>query len=206
MSKAKQFIKESLIIIILSLAIVLPIRIFIAQPFVVSGDSMLNTFQNGNYLIVDEISYRFHNPQRGDVIVFKVPPAGLALEHEATSSTVYYIKRIIGLPGETVQINGDTVEIFNAANPNGFILKEPYEYFNPSVASSTTQFFENINEKVTLGPGQYFVMGDDRHNSADSRLWGILPSANIKGRVFLELLPLNQLSIFPGKYNTYANQ
>jgi len=203
MSPTKKFIKETLTIIVLSAAIVLPIRIFIAQPFVVSGDSMDNTFHNGNYLIVDEISYRFEQPKRGDVIVFKVPPKGLALEHEATSSTVYYIKRIIGLPGETVQIDGDQVKIVNAADPNGFVLTEPYAYLNAPVPSSTTAFFKNIHEKITLGPGEYFVMGDDRHNSADSRLWGILPEANIKGRVFAELFPFSGIGLFPGKYANY---
>ena len=133
MSKAKSFIKESITIIILALVIVLPIRIFIAQPFVVSGDSMVKTFQNGNYLIVDEISYRFETEKRGDVVIFKAPPKALALENQDQNKTVYYIKRVIGLPGETVRIDGDQVKIYNSADTKGFTLNEPYAYFNEPV-------------------------------------------------------------------------
>src|SRR5665213_979472 len=118
----KTFLKELITIIVLALVIVLPIRTFIAEPFVVSGESMQNSFHDGNYLIIDELSYDFTSPQRGQVIVFKAPPSALALENVATTSTVYYIKRVIGLPGETVQIDGDQVKIFNASSTNGFIL------------------------------------------------------------------------------------
>lgn len=204
MSKAKNFIKEGLTIIVLSVIIVLPIRIFVAQPFVVSGDSMENTFHNNNYLIVDELSYRFEAPKRGDVVIFKVPPKGLALENEPANKTVYYIKRVIGLPGETVQIDGDQVEIYNKQNPNGFILQEPYTYYDTSVGSSTATLFLGIHEKITLSSDEYFVMGDNRHNSADSRLWGTLPAENIKGRVFARLFPPSALSLFPGAYGNYA--
>ncbi len=203
MPQAKSFIKESITIIILALVIVLPIRIFIAQPFVVSGDSMDNTFQNGNYLIVDEISYRFEAPKRGDVVIFKAPPKALALEKQNANKTIFYIKRIIGLPGETVEVSGDNIKIYNSANPDGFELNESYEHFDPSVASGTSAAFKNIHEKITLGAGQYFVLGDNRHNSSDSRLWGILPKENIKGRAFMELFPLNQISVFPGEYSKY---
>ena len=127
----------------------------------------------------------------------------MALENQNLDKTVFYIKRVIGLPGETVQIDGDKVTIYNSENPDGFVLKEPYAHFDAMVASSTSAAFENIHEKVTLGPDQYFVMGDNRHNSSDSRLWGILPKANIKGRVFAELFPFNQISVFPGKYANY---
>ncbi|MBU6370843.1 MAG: signal peptidase I [Patescibacteria group bacterium] len=199
MSPTKQFIKETLTIIILALVIVLPVRAFVAQPFVVSGDSMDTTFANGDYLIVDEVSYDFKAPARGDVVVFKVPAAGLAFEHQSTSSTVYYIKRIIGLPGETVEITGDAVKIYNAQNPNGFVLTEPYVNLGGG-ASSTTAFFENIHEKITLAPGQYFVMGDNRHNSADSRFWGVLPKTDIRGRALVELFPLTHMTLFPGRY------
>ena len=196
----KTFLKELITIIVLALVIVLPIRTFIAEPFVVSGESMQNSFHDGNYLIIDELSYDFTSPQRGQVIVFKAPPSALALENVATTSTVYYIKRVIGLPGETVQIDGDQVKIFNASSTNGFILYEPY-----AVASSTDNSpFENIHEKVTLGAGQYFAMGDNRHNSSDSRLWGILPAANIKGDVLTRLFPFTQIGLFPAEYHSYT--
>lgn len=199
MESTKKLIKETLSIVIISLAVVLPIRYFIAQPFVVSGDSMDNTFQNNNYLIVDELSYRFENPKRGDVIVFKVPPKGLELSNYSANKTVFFIKRIIGLPGDTVEINGDEVKITNKENPNGLVLNEPYAFINKLVPSA----FSNIKEKVTLGDGEYFVMGDNRHNSSDSRFWGVLPKEDIKGRVLTRLFPFNEISILPGAHNQY---
>lgn len=196
----KNFIKEFAQVAILSLIIVLPIRLYIAQPFVVSGQSMDNSFRDGNYLIIDEVSYRFKTPNRGDVIVFKAPAAALTLQKVDPSKTIYYIKRVIGLPGETVEIDGDQVRIYNATNTKGFVLAEPYIHIDESVAS----MFSNIHEKVVLKEGEYFVMGDNRHDSSDSRLWGVLPLANIKGEVLTRLLPVNQISIFPAKYDMYA--
>ena len=194
----KKFIKEFLGVAILSIVIVLPIRMFIAQPFVVSGSSMDNSFKNGNYLIVDELSYRFEAPKRGEVIVFKVPEKALELSHYAIDKTVYFIKRIVGLPGETVQIDGDKVTIFNTENPKGLVLNEPYSYID-----KLSPYYTAVNEKVTLGANEYFVMGDNRHNSSDSRFWGVLDRANIKGRALLRLFPFTQMSIFPGEYNQY---
>ncbi len=195
----KSTLKEIVSIIIISLAIVLPIRYFIAQPFLVSGASMDNTFQNGNYLIVDELTYRFQEPKRGDVIVFKVPESGLEAQHVDTKKTVYYIKRIIGLPGETVEINGDEVKISDGVSSTGKILNEPYAFFDENNGS----YFKGIKEKVVLKPDEYFVMGDNRHNSSDSRIWGTLPKENIKGRAILRLLPPTKFGIFPGEFNRY---
>ncbi|MFA5651846.1 MAG: signal peptidase I [Candidatus Paceibacterota bacterium] len=197
--QTKDFIKETVYIIVISLIIVLPIRAFIAQPYVVSGASMDNTFQNGNYLIIDEISYRFEEPKRGEVIVFKVPPKGLELQKVALTKTIYYIKRIIGLPGETVEINGDIIKIYNKENPKGKILTEPYIYINKLVPSP----FSDIKLKTTLKDGEYFVMGDNRHNSSDSRLWGVLPRENIIGRTYLRLFPFNEIKTYPGTYLNY---
>jgi len=199
MQQTKDFIKETLYIVVISLIIVLPIRTFIAQPYIVSGASMDNTFQNGNYLIVDEISYRFGEPKRGDVIIFKTPPKGLELQKLPLTKTVYYIKRVIGLPGETVEINGDEVKIYNKENPEGEVLTEPYIYINKLLPSS----FSDIKLKITLKDGEYFVMGDNRHNSSDSRLWGIMPRENIVGKTYLRLFPFNEISISPGDYNSY---
>ncbi len=199
MQQTKSFIKEFLEIAILSLIIVLPIRTFIAQPFLVSGASMDNTFHNGNYLIVDELSYRFENPKRGDVIIFKVPPEGLALQHVAQDKTVFYIKRIMGLPGETIEINGDQVKIYESATSSGKILNEPYIYIDKNISSN----FSNIKEKVTLKANEYFVMGDNRHNSSDSRLWGVIQKSNIRGRVLMRLFPFTQISFFTGEHNQY---
>jgi signal peptidase I len=197
--QSKDFIKETLYIIIISLIIVLPIRAFIAQPYIVSGASMDNTFQNGNYLIVDEISYRFEQPKRGEVIVLKTPPAALELQKVSTTSTVFYIKRIIGLPGETVEINGDQVKIYNKENPDGKVLSEPYVYINKLIPSP----FTDLKLKVTLKDDEYFVMGDNRHNSSDSRLWGVLPKKDIVGKSYVRLFPFNEISISPGENLNY---
>lgn len=197
----KEFIKETAYIIVLSLVIVLPIRTFIAQPYIVSGASMDNTFQNGNYLIVDEISYRFEQPKRGDVIVLKAPLKALEIQRLPDTKTIYYIKRVIGLPLETVEINGDQVKIYNKENLKGMVLTEPYVFINKSLPSP----FSDIKLTVTLKDGEYFVMGDNRHNSSDSRLWGVLPKENIVGSTYLRLFPFTEISISPGDYNGYEN-
>ena len=199
LQKGKDFIKETIFIVVLSLAVVLPIRAFIAQPYIVSGASMDDTFHNGNYLIVDEISYRFEEPKRGEVIVFKVPQAGLALQNLPENKTVYYIKRIIGLPGEKIQVRGDSIKIFNDQNPEGIILEEPYVNLENLLNSPLI----DLNREITLGDKEYFVMGDNRHNSSDSRIWGALPRENIIGRAFIRLFPFNKIDAKPGEYINY---
>ena len=164
---------------LIAIIIVIPIRLFIAQPFVVSGSSMVPTFENGNYLIIDEISYRLGDPKRDDVVVFKYPG----------DTSKYFIKRIIGLPGETVDIKGNTVTVTNKENPNGFVLEQP---FVENIADSTTHFELKDNE--------YFVLGDNRPASSDSRYWGAVPRNLLIGRAFLRLLPLSNINIFPGSY------
>lgn len=195
----KNLLKEVGYIVVLSIVIVLPIRTFIAQPYIVSGASMDNTFQNGNYLIIDEVSYRFTEPKRGEVLVFKVPPKGLELQRLPLTKTVYYIKRIIGLPGETVEINGDVVKIYNKENPNGMVLNEPYIYIDQSAKNSLL----DLKLKVTLKNGEYFMMGDNRHNSSDSRFWGVLPKENIVGKTILRLFPFNEITLHTGEYKNY---
>ena len=161
----------------IALAIVVPIRMFIAQPFVVSGESMVPTFQDGQYLIVDEISYITVGPHRGDVVVFKYP----------NDPSRYFIKRIIGLPNETVEIKGDVVKIINAENPKGFVLEE--EYVNEKFSATGTH---------KVGADEYFVMGDNRNRSSDSRIWGMLPRKLMVGRAYLRLLPIKDVAYLPG--------
>lgn len=170
---------------IIALLIVIPVRTFVAQPFIVSGSSMVPTFIDGEYLIVDEISYRVSEPVRGDVIVFKYPK----------DETKYFIKRIIGLPGETVNVaeNG-IVTITNEDHPEGFELNEPYIKGNLP---------KQVVTKSTLGQNEYFVMGDNRPASSDSRTWGTLPEDHIVGKTFLRLFPFSNVSITPGIYHNY---
>lgn len=168
---------------VVALGIALFIRFVIAAPYVVSGASMEPTFENWDYLIIDRISYDFEEPQRGDVIVLDMP--------ENTSRAL--IKRIIGLPGDSLTISGPepVVTVVNAAHPEGFILQEPY------ISGANHGGATDI--RVTLGKNEYFVLGDNRRVSADSRLWGILPREDIVGRVFIRLFPFDQIALWPGE-------
>ncbi len=163
---------------VMALIIVVPIRMFIAQPFIVSGASMAETFHTGEYLIVDQVTYKFHQPERGDVIIFRYPK----------DPSKFFIKRVIGLPGETINIEGSTVTITNEQNPDGFTLNEPYVK-----SMRPTGLLEE-----TLGDREYFVMGDNRDESSDSRIWGVLQEDRIIGRALLRLFPPSMASVLPG--------
>ncbi len=183
--KKHDLLSELIRFALITLFIVLPIRIYIAQPFIVSGSSMDPTFKDGEYLIIDEISYRFENPDRGDVIVFRYPQ----------DTTKFFIKRIIGLPGETVNIKDSTITIEEAnGTSTSFTLDESY-LSHPTW--STT--------RIKLSDEEYFVMGDNRPASSDSRIWGPLDEDLIIGRVFTRLLPVKRLGIFPGEH-TYEER
>lgn len=167
---------------VIALLIVIPIRTFIAQPFIVSGASMAETFHTGEYLIVDQVSYHLNNPKRGDVIIFRYPK----------DPSKFFIKRIIGLPGETIKIEESTVTITNGEHPEGKVLNEPYvKSMRPS------SLFEE-----TLGAREYFVMGDNRDESSDSRIWGVLQEERIIGRAFLRLFPPSTVGVLPGAVDT----
>lgn len=172
------FILEIIKFAVIAAVIVVPIRSFVAQPFIVKGESMDPTFEDGQYLIVDEITYRQDPPERGDVIIFKYPK----------DPSKYFIKRVIGLPNETIVIVDGKITIKTKENGLGFELSEPYVK-NESHETMT----------VTLGSDEYFAMGDNRRNSLDSRAWGPLPKENIIGRTLLRLFPVSDASIFPGK-------
>ncbi len=176
-----QNVREWVQVIVIALIVALPIRFFIAEPFIVQGASMDPTFSTGQFLIVDRVTYRFEEPHRGDVIVFEYP----------NNPSVYYIKRIIGLPGETVEVRGGEVFVMNTLHPDGLKLDEPY--VDASHNSSDT-----IREK--LGDTEYFVMGDNRAQSSDSRVWGPLKRDLIVGRPIIRLTPLSAISVFPGEY------
>jgi signal peptidase I len=173
-------IREWAQVVVIALVIALPIRWFIAEPFIVNGASMDPTFATGQFLVVDRLTYDFEKPQRGDVIVLEYP----------NDPSTYYIKRIIGLPGETVNISDGKVTIINKDHPQGFTLDEPY--IDPAHASHDTS-------TRTLTSTQYFVMGDNRAESSDSRYWGPLESHFIVGRPIVRLLPLSTLSLWPGQ-------
>ncbi|MEK7505968.1 MAG: signal peptidase I [Patescibacteria group bacterium] len=176
-STGKSFVREMAEFALLTLLVVLPIRFFVAEPFIVSGASMEPTFETGDYLIIDQLSYRFHEPERGDVVVFKYPK----------EPSKYFIKRVIGLPGETVELAGQEVTIKNASQPGGFLLDQSY------ISFSSDNF-----KTVILGENEYFVLGDNRPVSSDSRVWGALPREDIVGRPLVRLLPISEIESFPG--------
>lgn len=178
--KKENFFKEIIKFTLIALVIVIPVRTYIAQPFIVSGPSMDPTFNTGQYLIIDQISYRFNKPERNDVIVFRYP----------NNPKVFYIKRIIGLPGETVSIDTGKVSIINSANPEGMLL--PDNYIAKNHKTSETY-------KTTLGDTEYFVMGDNRAESSDSRLWGPLDKKFIVGKPIIRLFPFTKIDLVPGK-------
>ncbi len=135
-------------------------------------------FETGDYLIVDELTYKFESPKRGDVVVLKPP----------MDESKHYIKRIIGLPGDTISVNGSVVVITNKEHPEGFTLNELYITFQSDRVANY-----NLNDN------EYFVMGDNRAVSSDSRIWGPLPSNLITGRALLRILPLKDFGIMPGE-------
>ncbi len=176
MKKFFVFIWEIFKITVIALAIVVPIRYFLFQPFFVKGQSMTPNFGNGDYLIVDEISYRFREPQRGEVIIFRYPQ----------ESSYRFIKRIIGLPGETVEIKEGKIVIYENNQPQ--VLNE-LDYLPSSLKTSGDIL-------VTLGEDEYFVLGDNRAFSFDSRKFGLVPEEKIVGRVFIRAWPFADMEKF----------
>jgi signal peptidase I len=167
---------------VLAVVLITPIRLFVAQPFLVSGRSMTPTFEPGDYLIVDELTYRSRAPERGDVIIFGYPldPAQVL------------IKRIIALPGESVQIANGVVTVVGPDQRTIQVLDEPYRMDGPQRKEVS---------RTTLHDDEYFVLGDDRDVSADSRVWGPLQRRFIIGRALIRVLPLTRAALLPGAYH-----
>ena len=167
------FIWETIKVVVISLAIILPIRYYLVQPFFVKGASMEPNFEDGDYLLVDELSYRFYAPERGDVVIFRYP----------LDQSQFFIKRIIGLPSETIEIKDNTVTIYNKNKPEGFILKENY------LAIEQKTFGSSV---AKLDDNEYFVLGDNRFQSSDSRRWGMVNRSLITGKAFLRPWPVTK--------------
>ncbi len=174
LSKVALFFLEIIKISILAAVTIISVRYFLFKPFYVKGQSMEPTFHERDYLIIDEISYRFRVPERGEIVVFKSP-----------INTDYYLKRIIALPGERVKVENNTVIIYNEENPRGWVLSEVYlEEETPGSIS------------LTLAEDEYFVLGDNRDQSFDSRRFGAIKKDVIVGRVWFRGWPFSRLSTF----------
>ncbi|MCP6719974.1 MAG: signal peptidase I [Patescibacteria group bacterium] len=160
--------------LVIAVVIVFLVRSFIAQPFLVSGSSMEPNFYDNNYLLVDELTYRFREPKRGEVIVFRYP----------ADKRAFYIKRIIGLPGERVVVKDGEVLVYEDGEEK--ILSESYLW-----GTGTRGSFDE-----TLSSTEYFVMGDNRNFSFDSRSWGPLEEDDIVGFARFRLWPINEVMAF----------
>jgi len=189
---------EIIKMVIWVVVIIVPLRVFLVQPFFVQGASMEPNFEDKEYLIINELGYKttnvgfaygekeinfftvksFRELKRGDVVVFRYPK----------NPSVYYIKRIIGLPGDKVEIRDKRVTISNAEKPNGFALDES-AYLSPSEDTTGDQI-------VNLSNVEYFVMGDNRKYSSDSRSWGPVPENDVIGKVVLRAWPFSKARIF----------
>jgi signal peptidase I len=176
-ARALEFVGELLHVVIISLAIIIPIRYFLIQPFYVKGASMEPSFYDHEYLIIDEISYRFNEPRRGDIVVFRYP----------SDPRQYFIKRIIGLPGEIVKVSGGKVALSSEADAEGSVLDE-------TAYLGTT--FTSGEKETKLGAGEYFLMGDNRGASLDSRVFGGVPRSFIVGRVWFRGWPPEKIKVF----------
>lgn len=185
------FLWEIIKVFVLAAVIITPIRVFLFQPFFVEGASMEPNFQDGNYLIINELGYKkteikpvslkidpFKNFERGDVVVFHYPK----------DETKYFIKRVVGLPGEKVKISGGKVIIFNAQNKDGFVLDES-EYLDKGLSTPKDGFFSVLSD-------EYFVMGDNRPYSFDSRDWGPLKKDEIVGKVMIRAWPFGEAKLY----------
>lgn len=162
-------------IVIISLAIIVPIRYFVIQPFFVRGASMYPNFNSGDYLIINEIGYRFGEPKRGDVVVFRPPQ----------NSGQFYIKRVIGLPGEVVKIEGGEVWV---GKDEASLEKIDEKYIDGLTSGQ---------ELIKIQEREYFVLGDNRNASSDSRSWGVLPRENIVGKAWIRAWPMDKFELIP---------
>lgn len=179
-SSYKSFFIELVKIIIISAVIIIPVRIFFIHPFIVKGISMEQSFSNNDYLIVNRFTYRFNEPRRGDVVVFKSP---LNLKD-------YLIKRVIGLPGEEVEIKNGRIFIKNNSTSE-FVQLDESSYLSDSVQTYPEGNF-------ILEQGYYFVLGDNRSASMDSRLFGPLHEGLIIGRAWVRGWPFSRAEAFTG--------
>ncbi len=177
------FVFELIKIVTISLVIIIPIRQFLIQPFYVKGASMEPNFHDHEYLIIDELTYQLNAPKRGEVVVFRYP-------HNPQE---YFIKRIIGLPGEKVKIYDGGVMIYNSAHPDGIKLDEDY------IPGDVKTYSFAEEDAVQLENDEYFVLGDNRGSSKDSRSFGPVSKSYIIGRVIFRGWPFNKIDLFTEK-------
>ncbi len=173
--KIAAFILDVFETLVIALSIFLIVYIFLLQPHQVNGQSMEPNFHSGDYVLTDKISYSFKQPERGDVIVFKAPPEANC----PVGTGCDFIKRVIALPGERIEIKSRQVFV------NSAVLEE--KYLPADTKTNPGQFIDD--EAVTLAADEYFVMGDNRNHSSDSRVWGPITQSMIVGKAFFRYWP-----------------
>jgi signal peptidase I len=169
-----QQVKENAQIVAIGLILALLIRALIAEPRYIPSESMLPTLELGDRLVVEKVSYRFGSPHQGDIVVFSPPPQLQMLGYDADQA---FIKRIIALPGETVAVKDGSVYLNERCLEEDYILENPHYNLSPT----------------EVPPGYLFVMGDNRNNSNDSHIWGLLPVKNLIGRAVFRFWPFNRI-------------
>lgn len=184
------FLLDTIEIITTAFALFVVVFLFIAQIHEVNGDSMLPSFHNKEYVITDKISYKFKEPQRGDVVIFKAPP----------KPRDEYIKRIIGLPGEKIKIQNNKITIYNEERPEGQVLKEEY-LKNGIITKGKSAIPSDV--VFSIPEGEYLVFGDNREASSDSRHWGPVKKELLVGRAVVRIWPPTALSVV--KHAEYEN-
>jgi len=163
--------------VVIALAIFVIAYLFLFQPHQVRGSSMYPNFHDNDYILTDKISYRLNQPKRGDVVIFVAPQ----------NEDYDYIKRIIGIPGDTVEITNDY-----RVKLNGEILNEPYLPADYQTFGGT---FLATGKPIAVPQDEYFVLGDNRNHSSDSREWGFVPRKNIIGKAWFRYWPINQMGL-----------
>lgn len=168
--------------IVVVMAIMVMIYLFVMSPQEISGDSMFPTFENGEYILTNKVEYKLHEPRRGDVVVFRSP----------TNKDIDYIKRIIAIPGDTISLKNGKFYV------NGEVLEETY--LPPYLYTFAGSFLKE-NTEITVPPGYYFVSGDNRPHSLDSREFGLVPKEDIIGKAFVRYWPFERAGIIRNPYD-----
>lgn len=168
--------RENIQILVIALSLALLIRAFVAEPRYIPSDSMLPTLEIGDRLVIEKISYYFRPPVTGDIVVFEPPPQ---LQLQGFTQDQVLIKRVIGKPGQTVQVQNGKVYLDNQPLQEDYIAEPPDYQLEP----------------VVVPEEQFFVMGDNRNNSNDSHVWGFLPKQNIIGRAVLRFYPFDRIGV-----------